>query len=85
MKRRERRKPLVSEAALVTSVNGACVMLDCGRDKLYELCRLGELESYLDGKVRRITVASIKQRIERKLAAAKTFERARYPNQERAS
>ena len=42
-------------------------MLDCGRTRLYELINAKELESYLDGKARKITVASIYARVRRKL------------------
>jgi hypothetical protein len=49
-------------------------MLGCGLTRLYEI--LPELESYLDGKVRRITVDSIEQRVARKLAEARAGENA---------
>ena len=42
-------------------------MLDCGRTYLYQMLAAGELESYRDGKSRKITVASIYARIRRKL------------------
>jgi excisionase family DNA binding protein len=77
MKRRV--PPTIDERALVTTVNGAVAMLGSCRDKVYELIRDREIDSYLDGAARRITVASIKGYIERKLAASDTFERARYP------
>jgi hypothetical protein len=49
-----------------------------GKTKLFELIAAGELESFLDGPVRRITVASIRARIQRKLqeAASKNVGRA---------
>ena len=43
-------------------------MLDIGTTKLYELLDAGELESFKDGRNRKITVASIKARVARKLA-----------------
>jgi hypothetical protein len=43
------------------------IMLDCGRTRLYELLNANELESYRDGKSRKITVSSILERIRRKL------------------
>ena len=52
---------------LVVSPAKAMSMLDCGRTRLYELINAKELESYLDGKARKITVASIHARIDRKL------------------
>jgi hypothetical protein len=50
---------------LVVSPAQAQVMLDCGTTYFYEI--LPELESYLEGRHRKITVASIKKRIARKL------------------
>jgi excisionase family DNA binding protein len=75
--------PVVDPSALVTGVHGACVMLDCGKDKIYELLKLKELDSYREGEARRITVASIRAYTARKLAAAKSFKQARYPGQKR--
>jgi excisionase family DNA binding protein len=77
-----KRRPTVDEHALVTSVNGACILLNKARDRVYALIKSGDLESYLDGRARRITTASIKDYIGRKLAASKGFERARYPGAE---
>ena len=64
---------------LVTSVAGACCMLNCGRDRLYSLLGSGEIESYTDGRSRKIVVASIESHVARRLEASKQFERARYP------
>lgn len=44
-------------------------MLDCGNTRLYELLKRNELESYLDGRSRKILVASIHRHIARRLAA----------------
>jgi excisionase family DNA binding protein len=52
---------------VVVGPSKAMTMLDCGRTYLYELLAAGELESYRDGKSRKITVASIYARIRRKL------------------
>jgi excisionase family DNA binding protein len=72
--------PVVDPSALVTSVHGACVMLDCGKDKVYALLQAKELESYRDGEARRVVVASVRAYIARKLAAAKNkFEQGRHP------
>ena len=65
------------ERALVTDVDGACAMLNRSKDSIYALLHAGELESYLDGRARRITIASIKGYIDRKVSAE--FARARYP------
>ena len=57
------------EAPLVASPNQAMAMIQVSRKKLYELINTGELESYTEGKSRRITVKSINDYIERRLAA----------------
>ena len=55
---------------LVVSPKTAMQMLDIGETQLYALLKAGELESYRDGKSRKIVVASIKARIRRKLDEA---------------
>jgi excisionase family DNA binding protein len=81
-----RGRPTLEDGAYVVSVNGARERLGGkSRDLIYELIRSGQLDSYLDGRRRLITTASIKAYVERKLAASKEFTRARYPSQERAS
>jgi hypothetical protein len=56
---------------LVVSPARAKTMLDCGTTRLYELIANGELESFRDGKSRKITVASIKARVARMLAESR--------------
>jgi hypothetical protein len=56
---------------LVVSPARAQVMLDCGRTRLYQMIAAGELDSYNDGTARKITVASIKARIARKLGESR--------------
>jgi hypothetical protein len=46
-------------------------LLQISNTKGYELIATGELESFLVGRSRRITMASIRSLIERRLAAAK--------------
>lgn len=45
----------------------AWAMLSCGHDFGYKLLSRGELDSYLDGGSRKITVASIKNYVARQL------------------
>jgi hypothetical protein len=45
-------------------------MLNCGNTRLYELLTAGELDSFLDGRSRKITVDSIRRYIARQLAQA---------------
>jgi len=58
------------EKPIVVGTTKACFLLDCGKDKLYELLRAQEIESYLENDRRKITVRSINAFIERRLAAA---------------
>jgi hypothetical protein len=60
-------QPDKPEFPLVVSPSKAMAMLDCGRTRLYQLLNAKELESYRDGKSRKITVSSILDRIRRKL------------------
>ena len=55
--------------ALVVSPHQTGVLLNCGRTRVYELLAAGELDSFRDGRARKITVASIHRYIERRLAA----------------
>jgi excisionase family DNA binding protein len=57
------------EAPLVASPNQTMRAIQVSRKKLYELINAGELESYTEGKSRRITIKSINDYIERRLAA----------------
>ena len=57
------------EAPLVASPNQTMRAIQVSRKKLYELINTGELESYTEGKSRRITVKSINEYVERRLAA----------------
>jgi hypothetical protein len=56
---------------LVVKPRVAWRLLGCSNTYGYELLAAGELESFKDGKSRKITMASIKARIVRQLAAAK--------------
>lgn len=49
-------------------------MLDCGNTHGYELMAAGEIESFLDGRSRKIIVASIKDYIARQLVKARAQE-----------
>jgi hypothetical protein len=55
----------------------ARLLIGCGRTTLNELIKSGELESYLDGSTRRITLRSIYARRERLIAATRERESAR--------
>jgi hypothetical protein len=57
---------------LVVKPKVAWKLLACSNTRGYELLAAGELESFLDGRSRKITVASIHQLIARRLAAEKT-------------
>jgi excisionase family DNA binding protein len=57
---------------LVVKPSGACRLLNCGRTHLYELLNTNQLESFRDGRSRKIVVASINRYIERQLAASRS-------------
>lgn len=56
--------------ALVVRPQVAWKMLDCGVTHGYALIARGEIETFLDGRARKITVASIHRYIARRLALA---------------
>ena len=64
---------------LAVSPRHACLLLGIGTTRLYQLIGNGELESYRDGRARRITMQSIRRRVERLLAAASPRRRGRPP------
>jgi hypothetical protein len=53
--------------ALVVKPKVAWKMLGCGNTRGYELLAAGELDSFLDGRSRKITVDSIRRYIARRL------------------
>jgi excisionase family DNA binding protein len=55
---------------LAVSPREACRLLNVGNTYLYELLNNGELESYWEGKSRKITTRSIRARHARQLADA---------------
>jgi excisionase family DNA binding protein len=64
---------------LVTDVRGACQLLGCSRDQIYALLHAGEIASYLDGRARRIVIASLRAYVTRRRQSSQQFEHARYP------
>ena len=64
-------KPGINVRPLVVGTTEARRLGGWGKTKIFELIADGELESYLEGRVRRITLASIERRIARKLQEAK--------------
>jgi excisionase family DNA binding protein len=59
---------------LVVSPRQACLLLGVGNTRLYQLIGAGELEAYHEGRARRITMRSIRERVTR--LAAKTESQA---------
>jgi hypothetical protein len=57
---------------LVVKPKIAWRLLGCSNTYGYDLLAAGELDSFKDGKARKITMASIKARIARQLEATKT-------------
>ena len=62
---------LGKDEPLVVSPRRARLMLDCGNTRLYELIAARELQTFKDGKSRKITVASIKAYIVRRIEACR--------------
>jgi hypothetical protein len=58
----------------------AKLMIGCGTTRLYDLLNHGELESYRDGKSRKILVASLRNYVARRLAAEKHNEKPSWTN-----
>ena len=56
---------------LVVKPKLAWKMLQCSNTRGYELINAGELDSYLDGRSRKITVESIERYIAQRLELAK--------------
>ena len=53
---------------LVVRPKVACRMLDCGTTRLYALLGKGQLESFRDGRSRKITLVSIHRYVSSKLS-----------------
>ena len=62
---------------LVVKPKVAWKLLGCGNTRGYQLLAAGELESYKDGRSRKITVASIIAFVTRQVAAASSEERGK--------
>jgi hypothetical protein len=62
---------LVDLEPLVVSPGIAARKLNESRNRIYERINSGELESYKDGGARKITMASIRALIQRKLEASR--------------
>jgi hypothetical protein len=54
---------------LVVKPKVAWRLLSCSNTRGYELIATGEIDSFLDGRSRKITVDSIRRYVERRLAA----------------
>jgi len=64
----------------ITDVDGGCKRANVGKDRFYELLKSGEIESYLDGRSRKVLLASVDAYIDRQIAQSKgSFQRARHP------
>jgi hypothetical protein len=63
----------------------ACQAIGCKKTKLFDLIAAGEVDSFLDGTVRKITGASIVARRQRKLAEAQSRPRPKNYHEKRRS
>jgi hypothetical protein len=57
---------------LVVSPRRARHMLDCGNTRLYELLKNKQLDSFLDGRSRKITVESIRRYVALQVSGGQT-------------
>jgi hypothetical protein len=64
---------------LVVSPRQASIMLGIGNTLLYELLATGELDSYHEGRARRITVDSIRAHIARRLRVESATRESPHP------
>jgi hypothetical protein len=67
---------------LAVSPRKACILLDCGLTHLFELLKRGELESYLDGRSRKITTRSVHDHQQRLLAGERRRRQRKTPAEE---
>jgi excisionase family DNA binding protein len=58
------------EGRLAVKPKLACKALSVGLTRIYELLKTGELESYSDGRSRKITTASIRAYVARRIMTA---------------
>ncbi|CEG09782.1 hypothetical protein BN961_03214 [Afipia felis] len=58
----------------------AAPSIGVGMTRLYELINAGEIESYRDGKARKVVVASLKAYVERQVAAEAAKPRVGWTN-----
>jgi excisionase family DNA binding protein len=70
------RTPIPTEP-LIVKPREACRLLGCSNTRLYELIGARELDSFLDGRSRKITVESIHQYIFRRITRVTTPPRGR--------
>jgi hypothetical protein len=65
---------LGDDGRLVVSPRRARHMLDCGNTRLYELLKDKKLESYVDGRSRKIITASIHRYVAQRLKEAQSTD-----------
>lgn len=68
-------KPDLEVEPLVVKPRVAWKLLSCGNTKGYELLQSGELDSFLDGGSRKITMTSIRRYIERRLQQQSSLQK----------
>jgi excisionase family DNA binding protein len=61
----------------------ACKLLSVGLSHLYHLVKIGELKAFHSGRAHRVTVASIRGYIQRRLAAAANANTPQSPRRRR--
>jgi hypothetical protein len=62
---------------LIVGMKETSHLLSCGHDQVYDLLKSGELESFMEGQRRKITMRSIQALIAKRLAdAGSVFQRS---------
>lgn len=70
----------------ITDVDGGCKRANVGKDRFYQLLNSGEIQSYLDGRSRKVVLASVDAYIDRQIAESRdSFQRARHPKKPEAA
>jgi hypothetical protein len=75
------RSPVPEIEPLLVKPKVAWKLLSCGNTKGYELLAAGDLESFLDGNSRKITMASIRHYIERRLEQGSSLRNSKGANE----
>jgi hypothetical protein len=80
MSARNSAQPIAVEI-ISTSTKNARQVIGCGNTRLYELLNSGKIQSYTDGRSRKVIVASLREYVARQLEAETSKERTAWTAQ----